>query len=89
MDSFQTMNTAIPQGFGNTVEERKSVLMGDEENPETVWFAGRKRPEMIDIGLLKQWLGGCLKNHKNVCGLREEVDENDDPDLVEHMRRLR
>ncbi|KAA8627872.1 hypothetical protein SMACR_08522 [Sordaria macrospora] len=88
MDSFQTMNTAIPQGFGDGAEDRKGVLMGDEEDPETVWFAGRKRPEMIDIGLIKQWLGECLENHRDRCGISEEVDEDDDPDLVEHMRRL-
>ncbi|KAK3335065.1 heterokaryon incompatibility protein-domain-containing protein [Neurospora tetraspora] len=88
MDSFQTMNTAIPRGFEVGAEDRKGVLMGDEENPETVWFAGRKRPEMIDIGLIKQWLGECLEKHKDICGISEEVDEDDDPDLVEQMRRL-
>lgn len=85
MDIFQTMNTAMPRGFA---EDKKGVLMGDEENPETVWFAGRKRPEMIDIGLIKQWLNECLENHKDVCGISEEVDEDDDPELVEQMRRL-
>ncbi|KAK3500481.1 heterokaryon incompatibility protein-domain-containing protein [Neurospora crassa] len=85
MDIFQTMNTAISRG---SAEDKKGVLMGDEENPETVWFAGRKRPEMIDIGLIKQWLNECLENHKDVCGISEEVDEDDDPELVEQMRRL-
>ena len=89
VEGFQTMNTAIPSGYGDRAEDKKTVLMGDEENPETVWFAGRKRPEMIDLDLIKQWLGECLENHKDVCGISEEVDEGDDPDLVEHMRRLR
>ncbi|KAK1776415.1 heterokaryon incompatibility protein-domain-containing protein [Copromyces sp. CBS 386.78] len=88
VESFQTMNTAIPRAFGDRGEDRKAVLMGDEENPETVWFAGRKRPEMIDISLIKQWLEECLKKHRDVCGISEEVDENEDPDLVERMRRL-
>lgn len=85
MDSFQTMNTTIPRGF----EGGTKVLMGNEEDPDTVWFAGRKRPEMLDIGLVKQWLGECLEKHKDVCGISEEVNEDDDPDLVEQMRRLR